>query len=72
MTIPDKLYNWLKWICLICLPAVDTFLLTVLPALGVADNLIKTIVTIISAVGTLIGALIGVSTAGYNKKPDGE
>ena len=67
MKIPDKLYNILKWVCLIALPAVNVFLLAVLPVLGVEKQTIAAVVTIISAVGTLIGALIGVSTVNYYK-----
>ena len=65
MKFPDGVYKILKWICLIALPAIDTFLLTVLPAIGVADKTVSIVVTIISAIGTLIGALIGVSTKTY-------
>lgn len=65
MKFPDGVYKILKWICLIALPAIDTFLLTVLPAVGVPDKTISVIVTIISAIGTLVGTLIGVSTKTY-------
>lgn len=65
MKFPDKLYTFLKWLCLIALPAISVFMLTVLPVIGVAENTVTIVVTIISAVGTLIGALIGVSTHTY-------
>lgn len=65
MKFPDKLYTFLKWLCLIALPAISVFMLTVLPVLGVAENTVTIVVTLISAVGTLIGALIGVSTHTY-------
>lgn len=65
MKLPDKLYTFLKWLCLIALPAISVFMLTVLPVLGVAENTVTIVVTLISAVGTLIGALIGVSTHTY-------
>lgn len=68
MKIPDKLYEVLKWLAIIALPAVDTCLLAILPALNVPDTTTKTVVTIISAVATLIGALIGISTVNYNKE----
>lgn len=67
MKIPDKLYNILKWVCLIALPAVNVFLFAVLPVLGVEKQTVTAIVTIISAVGTLIGSLIGISTVNYYK-----
>ena len=65
MKFPDGVYNVLKWICLIALPAICVFLLAVLPALGVPDETVKVITTIVSSVATLIGALIGVSTKAY-------
>lgn len=67
MKFPDKVYLTLKWIALICIPAVSTFLSVVLGVLEVSPKTINIVVTIISAVGTLIGALIGVSTVNYNK-----
>ena len=73
MIIPDKLYNILKWIALIALPALATFLSLVLGALNVDPSTINTVCTIITATAGFIGALIGVSTVGYNKaKKDGE
>jgi small-conductance mechanosensitive channel len=73
MIIPDKVYNTLKWIALICIPAVVTFLSVVLGVLDVDPKTVNVIVTILAAIGTLIGSLIGVSTAGYNKaKKDGD
>lgn len=65
--IPDSLYNWLKWIALIALPALATFLSLVLGALNVDPTTVNTIVIIINATAGLIGALIGVSTIAYNK-----
>ena len=63
----------MKWIAIICIPAVVTFLSVVLGVLEVDPKTINVIVTIISAIGTLIGTLIGVSTANYNKeKNNGE
>lgn len=67
MRLNDKTYNILKWVCVIALPAVLTFLSTVLPLVGVPVDLTQTIVAIGAAVDTLIGALIGISTYQYNK-----
>lgn len=73
MRIPDKLYNWLKWISCICIPAIVTFLSVVLGALDVAPKTVNVVTTIIGAIGILIGTLIGVSTVAYNKeKQNGE
>lgn len=57
--IPDKTYNVLKWIGLVVLPAVATFVGTVGTACGWEFTNIA--VTIITATGTLVGTLIGVS-----------
>ena len=68
MRIPDNVYNILKWVALICIPALTTFLSVVLGVLSVDPKLTNIIVTIIAAIGTLIGSLIGVSTKAYNKE----
>lgn len=68
MRLPDKVYDILKWISCICIPAVVTFLGVVLGVLDVNPKTVNIIVTIIGAFGTLIGALIGVSTISYNKE----
>lgn len=70
MRIPDNVYNILKWIALICIPAVVTFLSVVLGVLEVDPKAINITTTIIAAIGTLIGSLIGVSTKAYNKEKE--
>ena len=73
MKISNRVYDILKWIAIICIPAVVTFLSVVLGVLEIDPKTINVIVTIISAIGTLIDTLIGVSTANYNKeKKNGE
>ena len=67
MKIPNHIYDVLKWIALICIPAIVTFLSVVLGVLDVDPKTVNVVVTIISAVGTLIGTLIGVSSANYKK-----
>ncbi len=68
MKIPDKLYDILKWVALICIPAVLVFLSSVLPVLGVSVETTQAIVTIGSAVATLMGALLGISTVAYHQE----
>lgn len=72
MRIPDSVYDVLKWIALICIPALVTFLSVVLGVLNVDPRTVNIIVTIIAAVGTFIGSLIGVSTSAYNKEKTNE
>ena len=71
MKISNKLYDVLKWIALICIPAIVTFLSVVLGVLDVDPKTVNVVVTIISAVGTLIGTLIGVSSVNYKKDKGG-
>ena len=59
--IPDKAYDILKWVGLIVLPAVATFVGTVGTAAGWVETDLA--VTVITAVGTLIGAVLGASAA---------
>lgn len=70
--IPNKVYDYLKWIALICIPAVVTFLSVVLGVLEISPKTINIITTILGAIGTLIGTLIGVSTSAYNKQKGGQ
>jgi len=66
MKIPDKLYDALKWVCLVCLPALATFLNVLLPAIGVASNTVSIVITVVTSLATFIGMLIGISTVAYN------
>lgn len=59
--IPDKVYDILKWVGLVALPAIATFVGTVGTAVEWAPTAIA--VTAITAAGTLVGALLGVSNA---------
>ena len=74
MKLSDSVYKVLKWLGLIALPALATFY----GVIGKVWSIPYTaeIVTTITAVATLIGALIGVSTVSYNKgkesKDDGQ
>lgn len=72
MKISNKLYDILKWISVICVPALVTFLGVVLGVLDVDAKTVNIIVTIIGAIGTLIGSLIGISTSAYNKQKGAE
>ena len=65
MRLPDDVYRVLKWLGLIAFPALATFY----GVIGKVWDIPYTaeVVTTITAVATLIGALIGVSTVNYNK-----
>lgn len=66
MKLNDKLYNILKWICLIASPAICT-LLTTLTTLWGWNIPIESIVGTITAITTCMGILIGISTYKYNR-----
>lgn len=57
--LPDKVYQVLKWLALIALPAIAVFAQAVGPAWGLPN--VDQIVETLDALGVLIGALIGVS-----------
>lgn len=63
--LSDRAYEILKWICVICLPAISTcyFALAGIWGFPYAEQIVGTI----SALTTFIGVLIGISTIQYNK-----
>lgn len=61
MKLSDNWYNFLKWLALICLPALSLLLTTILPLYGVSAEVVKTVTITINALGVFIGTLIGVS-----------
>lgn len=63
--LPDKLYNFLKWLCLIVLPAVAVFIGVVFPVWDIPNA--DKISTTITALALLIGTCIGVSNSQYKK-----
>ena len=65
MKLPDKLYDILKWITMIVIPALATAYVGLASVWGwpYADEVAKTT----AVVCTLLGALLGISTAQYNK-----
>ena len=66
MKLNNKLYNWLKWICLICLPALAVLYYTLSKIWGLPFG--AEIPATINAVAVFIGALIGISQINYNKE----
>lgn len=65
LTLTDKQYDILKWIAMIGLPAIGAFYFTLANIWGLpyAEQIVGTI----TAVDTLLGALLGISTSQYNK-----
>ena len=66
MKISNKLYDILKWLVIIVLPAMAT-LYKALSAVW-AWPYANEVVTTITAVDTFLGAVLCISTASYNKE----
>lgn len=66
MKLNDKVYNILKWVTMIVLPALGTlyFTLTTIWGLPYGEQVSGTV----NAVVLFLGAVLGVSTANYNKQ----
>lgn len=65
MKMSNKVYNFLKWIALILLPAVGTlyFALASIWGLPFAEQIVGTI----TAFDTFLGVILGISSMKYNK-----
>lgn len=70
MTLSNKTYDVLKWLCLICLPALAFFIAQYGDILGMNNP--DVISKLINGIATLLGTLIGVSTAAYNRGSNNE
>ena len=68
MKLPNRVYDVLKWIVLVCIPALTTAYvgLSVIWGFPYADKVAKTS----AVVCALLGALLGISTISYNKDQD--
>ena len=68
MRFENRVYDVLKWICLIFLPAVAILYSAIDGVFGWGYT--ATVTTIISAIEAFIGSMIGISTKSYRKKND--
>ena len=70
MKIPDKVYDILKWVTMVVIPALATAYvgLAGIWSWPFASEVAKTS----AVVCTLLGALLGISTAQYNKEASGK
>ena len=70
MKLNDTAYTWLKWITLICIPALTTAYVGLSGVWGwpYADEIAKTSAVIC----VLLGSLLGISTASYYQRIDDE
>ena len=65
MKLNDKVYDVLKWIALIVIPAVGALYFGLAQIWGFPYG--EQIVGTLTLIDTFIGALIGISTSSYNK-----
>lgn len=65
MRIPDRLYDVLKWLSLIFFNAVGVLYKTLAAVWNLPFG--EEIMTTCAAIALFLGALIGISTAQYNK-----
>ena len=64
----NKVYDVLKWITLVFLPALTTLTGVILNTFNVGVTDI--VLTIMTAVTTFMGAVLGISNINYNKKEE--
>lgn len=64
--MPDKVYDILKWIAQLFLPAAATLYFALAGIWGFPFG--EQIVGTITAIDTFLGVVLGISTASYNKK----
>lgn len=65
MKLPNNVYDVLKWVVMIALPAIAFFIGQVGGDIGIQN--VDTVVKVLNALATLMGALIGVSSYTHNK-----
>jgi len=68
MKIPSKVYDVLKWVCLVALPALITLYGVIASTLGFPYT--KEVLTIATAVNTCLGTMLGISNLQYNKSKE--
>lgn len=70
MKMTDKMYDVLKWVAQILLPAVATLYFAIAQTWGLPYG--EQIVGTITAIDAFLGALLGISTYQYNKRSDND
>ena len=70
MKMNDKVYDILKWIAMILLPAIATLYFTLASIWGLpyAEQIVGTI----TGIDTFLGVILGITSSQYNKKDVGE
>ena len=63
--IPNRIYDWLKWIAIIVLPATSTLLIAVGNIWNI--GILTPISATVTAIAALMGTILGISAISYNK-----
>ncbi len=66
MMLNNRVYDVMKWVSLVCLPALGTLYFALAGIWGFPYG--EQIVGTIMAIDTFLGALLGISSIQYNKK----
>lgn len=70
MQLPDKAYDILKWITLVFLPAATALTGIILNTFNVGAT--DRVLTIMTAVTTFLGVILGISNVNYYKNKESE
>lgn len=62
--LDDKWYDILKWVAIVCLPALSTFIVVIGRIWGCGD-MANMVAQTITAIAVLLGALLGISSIQY-------
>ncbi len=62
----NKVYDVLKWVSIVFLPALITFVGVVITNLNVSNS--EVILTILTGFSTFLGTILGVSNINYKRK----
>lgn len=62
----NKAYDIAKWFTLICMPAGITLTSIVMQQTGATNT--ETVITILTAINTFLGTILGISNINYNAK----
>ena len=64
----NKVYDILKWVAIVFLPALTTFVGVVLTSLDIGNS--EVVLTIMTGFATFLGAILGVSNINYKKQSE--
>lgn len=64
----NKVYDILKWVAIVFLPALTTFVGVVLTSLDIGNS--EVVLTIMTGFATFLGTILGVSNIKYKKESE--